>query len=104
MSHHHSTVQVARNINLHSPIKATPRSPTVSPLLGSSVVSSTCDHNGGIVNSTKDGIKVIIPKGTIKEGDSVTFSIAESLCGPFVLPLHSQADLASPYYWIGVTR
>ena len=74
VSHHHSTVQIARKINSHSP-----RSPTVSPLLGSSVVSSTCDHNGGIVSSIKDGIKVIIPKGTIKEENSVTFSIAESL-------------------------
>ena len=103
-SHHHSTVQVAKNINSHSPMKTTPRSPTVSPLLGNTVVSSTCDHNGGIVSSAKDGIKVIIPKGTTKEGDSVTFSIAASLCGPFVLPSRCQADLASPYYWIGVTE
>ena len=118
------------------------RSQMVCPLSGSSVVSSTCNHNEEI-NSPKDGIKatsdfpemlplrnleinsdisgsydysggtltskdgdlkLTIPKGAIRKGDSVTFSIATSLFGPFVLPSQRQVDLVSPYYWIGVTE
>ena len=65
-------------------------------------MSDSCDHNGGSIIS-KCGIKLTIPKGAIKEGDLVNFYIATSLYGPFILPSKCQADLASPYYWMGVT-
>ena len=63
----------------------------------------TFDHSGGVLTS-KDGIELIIPKSAIKKGDLVTFNVEVGMCGPFVLPSKSQADLASPYYWIGVSR
>ena len=65
-------------------------------------VSALCDHNGGIITSEHDDLKLTIPKGAIKEGDEVTFSVASDLYGPFVLPSNRQTDLVSPYYWIGV--
>ena len=33
----------------------------------------------------------------------MTFYTVVDLCGPFVFPLQCQTNLASPYYWIGVT-
>ena len=73
-----------------------------SPLSDGSVVSSTCDHNGKSIIG-KDGIKLVIPKGAVKEGESVTFSIATGFCGPFVFTSNDRTDVVSPYYWIGVT-
>ena len=69
----------------------------------SHAVSGSCDHNGGVITSEHGDLKLTIPKGAIKEGDVVTFSIASDLYGPFVLPSKCQADLVSPYYWIGVS-
>ena len=65
-------------------------------------VSGSCDHNGGILISEHDDLKLTIPEGAIKEGDVVAFAVASDLYGPFVLPSKCQADLASPYYWIGI--
>ena len=79
-----------------------PRLAEASPLPNSNIVSSSCDHNGGIITS-EDGIKLTIPEGAIKDGDLVTFHIATGLFGPFVLPSKCQADVVSPYYWIGVS-
>ena len=64
------------------------------------ITSSTCDHNGGILN-TKDGIKLTIPKDAIKDGDFVSIYTATGLYGPFVLPQKCQTNLVSPFYWIG---
>ena len=66
------------------------------------IVSCICNHNGGVITS-KDGIKLTVPKGAIKNNDLVTFYIAVGLYGPFVLPKRSQTDVVSPYYWIGVS-
>ena len=79
-----------------------PRLAEASPLPNSNIVSSSYDHNGGIITS-EDGIKLTIPEGAIKDGDLVTFHIATGLFGPFVLPSKCQADVVSPYYWIGVS-
>ena len=79
-----------------------PRLVEASPLPDSTIVSSSCDQNGGIITS-EDGIKLTIPEGAIKDGDVVTVYIATSLYGPFVLPSNFQADVVSPYYWIGVS-
>ena len=68
----------------------------------SRAISGSCDHNGGILISEHGDLKLTIPEGAIKDGDVVTFSIASDLYGPFVLPSKRQADLVSPYYWIGV--
>ena len=68
----------------------------------SHAVSTLCDHNGGVLTNEHGDLKLTIPKGAIKEGDVVTFSIASDLYGPFVLPSKCQTDLVSPYYWIGV--
>ena len=51
-----------RKINSHpsqKPMITMPRSQIVWPLSDGSVVSSTCDHNKGIISSAKDNIKVI---------------------------------------------
>ena len=69
----------------------------------SHAISGSCDHNGGILISEHGDLKLTIPEGAIKDGDVVTFSIASDLYGPFVLPSKRQADLVSPYYWIGVS-
>ena len=69
----------------------------------SHAISVLCDHSGGVVTSEHGDLRLTIPKGAIKDGDVVTFSIASDLYGPFVLPSKCQADLASPYYWIGVS-
>ena len=73
-----------------------------SPLPNSTIVFGSCDHNGGVISS-EDGIKLTVPEGAIKDGELVTFHIATSLYGPFVLPSKCQTNLASPYYWIGVS-
>ena len=70
----------------------------------SNSTSSSCDYNGGILCSMNGDLKLSIPKGAIKREDLVTFSIAADLYGPFVLPSKRQADLVSPYYWIGVSE
>lgn len=72
------------------------------PLMHKYIVSGTYDHNGGILTS-RHGIKITIPKGAISKGDSVTFYTVVDLCGPFVFPSQSRTNLASPFYWIGVT-
>ena len=69
----------------------------------SHAVSFSCDHNGRVLTSEHGDIKLTIPKGAIKEGDVVTFSIASDFYGPFVLPSKCQENLVSPYYWIGVS-
>ena len=68
----------------------------------SHAMPGSCDHNGGTLISEHGDLKLTIPEGAIKDGDVVTFAISSDLYGPFVLPSKSQADLASPYYWIGV--
>ena len=73
------------------------------PISNVSVMSITCDHNGGEINSKDGDIKLHIPEGAIKDSDVVKFHFATSLYGPFVLPSNHQADLVSPYYWIGVS-
>ena len=69
------------------------------PLPSKTILTSTCDHNGGVI-TIKDGLKISIPKNAIRVGDIITFYVALSLYGPFILPLE---HLASPYYWIGVS-
>ena len=64
--------------------------------------SGSCDHNGGVVCSKYGDLKLTIPKGAIKDGDLIKFYIATNLYGPFVLPLKCQANVVSPYYWIGI--
>ena len=60
------------------------------------------DHKGGIFHG--NGLTLIIPKGAIKRSDVVTLFISESLFGPFVFPSNCQGDVASSYYWIGVSE
>ena len=83
-----------------------PRNDTVPecPISNVSVVSMTCDHNGGDINSKNGDIKMHIPEGAIKDGDVVKFYFATALYGRFVLPSSRQTDLVSPYYWIGASR
>ena len=71
------------------------------PLMNTYVTGS-CDHNGGVISSKDGDLRLTIPKGAIEIGNLVTFFIATNLYGPFVLPSKCKADLASPYYWIGV--
>ena len=88
----------------HSSVRTVPRSRKISsPLQDGKTMSSTCDHNGGIITS-KDGIKIIIPKGAIMNTDLITLYISVAMFGPFVIPSKRQTDLVSPYYWIGVSR
>ena len=75
--------------------------PTKGPL--SHTVSGSFDHNGGLLTSKSGDLKLTIPKGAIKDGDSVTLCIASDLYGPFMFPSICQVDVVSPYYWIGVT-
>ena len=102
------TVEYDSSVVLHNEEgEVVPGLHKMSPLLKklevmSNIITTTCDHNGGILTSKDGDLKLTIPKGAIKEGDLVTISIATSLFGPFVLPSHCQDDLASPYYWIGV--
>ena len=72
------------------------------PLMHKYIISGTYDHKGGVLTS-RDGIKITIPKDAIIKGDLVTFYTVVDLCGPFVHPLQNRTNLASPYYWIGVT-
>ena len=62
------------------------------------------DHNGGNLSSKDGNLRLIIPRGAIEIGDLVKLSMSVSLYGPFVLPSKCQANLVSPYYWIGVGR
>ena len=70
------------------------------PLSNENILSSVCDHNGGVI-TIKDGLKISIPRGAISVGDIITFYVVVSLYCSFMLPLAER--LASPYYWIGVT-
>ena len=63
----------------------------------------TCDHKGAVINSTCGDIKIIVPEGTIKNGDEVKFYFATALYGPFVFPSYREVNLVSPYYWIGLS-
>ena len=65
--------------------------------------SGSCDHDGGVLTSKYGDLIVTIPKGAIKDGDSVMLSLASDLYSPFVLPSKHQSDVVSPYYWIGVS-
>ena len=73
------------------------------PLLNSEVVLASCDHNGGVITSKDDDLKITIPQGAMNEGDIVKFYMATNLYAPFKLPSHCQMNLASPYYWVGVS-
>ena len=73
------------------------------PLSQASSTSQLCDHNGGVLSSKDGDLKLTIPEGAIKEGDLVALSLASGLYGPFVLPSQCQADVVSPYYWIGAS-
>ena len=73
------------------------------PLYNSDITSSSCNHNRGILTS-KDGIKITIPKGAYRPGVIVNFYIAVGLYGHFVLPSNCQINLASPYYWVKVSE
>ena len=69
----------------------------------SHAISGSCDHNGRVLTSKDGDLKLTIAEGDIKDNDLVTLSLASDLYGPFVLPSKYQADVVSPYYWIGVT-
>ena len=74
------------------------------PLANVTIISTACDHNGGIL-TTKDGIKLTIPKDAIKDGDLINICTAADLYGPFVLPNSKRpTGLVSPYYWIGIAK
>ena len=73
------------------------------PLYNSDITSGSCDHNGGILTS-ENGIKITIPEGAIRPGVMVNFYIAVGLYGHFVLPSNCLINLASPYYWVEVSR
>ena len=64
------------------------------------IISCSCDQNGGVLLSKYGDLKLTVPKGAIKKGDLVTFSVLTSLFAPFILPSRCQTDLASPYYWV----
>ena len=62
------------------------------------MTSGSFDHNGGVLTSIDGDMKITIPEGAIKDGDSVILYIAMGLYGPFVLSCtHHQTALASPY-------
>ena len=67
------------------------------------LTSGSCDHNGRVFTSQYGDLKLTIPEGAIRHSDLVIFYIETSLYGPFTLPSKFQADLASPYYWIGIS-
>ena len=66
-------------------------------------MSDSFNSDGGVLTSKDGDLKLTIPIGAIEDGDSVTFCIASDLYGPFVFPSTHQADVVSPYYWIGVS-
>ena len=74
------------------------------PMSDSNMITRSCDHNGGVISSINGDVKIIIPKGAIKDGDLVKFHIGADVYGPFVLPSNCQTDLISPYYWIEVSE
>ena len=76
----------------------------VCPLKDSKGMLHICDYNGGILISKDDSLKITVPRGAIRRGDLVLFATATDLFGSFVLPSKRKADLASPYYWIRVTK
>ena len=48
--------------------------------------------------------ELTVPNGAIMDGDLIVFYFVTCLFGPFILPSCRQHDLASPYYWIGVSE
>ena len=72
------------------------------PLHNSNITSGSFDHNGGVLINEND-MKITIPRGAIRDGDIVNFQIAMGLYGPYVLPSNCQDNLASPYYWVGIS-
>ena len=90
--------------NLHNVLQPISRMKYLQKYCPSSSSVSMCDHNGGVVTSEDGAIKLTIPNGAIMDGVLVAFHFATCLFGPFILPLCHQHDLASPYYWIGVSE
>ena len=72
-----SHMQRSKSINKQMPEEITADLQSKCPL--SCAVLDLCDHNGGVVASEHGDIKLTIPKGAIKEGDVVTFSVASNL-------------------------
>ena len=72
------------------------------PLSENNTKPHLCGCKGGTLASSDGDIKVKIPEGAIHDGDKVIICVATDLYAPFVLPSQKQADLVSPYYWIGV--
>ena len=103
----HCTEAVNLNISYHEePMgfkSSTPSTLPRCPLLNDNIVSITLGHSGGVLTGKGGSIELTIPKGAIKDGDSVTIYIAVDWYGPFLLPSNCQADVVSPYYWIGVS-
>ena len=89
---------VSNLIQLSAHLKA------MNPLKDSEVTFHICDYNGGMLMSKDSSIKITVPKGAIKLGDLVVFAIATNLFASFILPTKCKTNLASPYYWIGVSR
>ena len=96
---HHASVGGPRRTR---PMGTVPSVLVKSPLSDGNVVSTTCNCSEKLITSN-DGIKLFIPKGAIKEGDSVTIAITAGFCGRFTIPSNCQTDVVSPYYWIGVS-
>ena len=94
-------MQKSENDSKQMPEEITADLQTKSPL--SHAISGSCDHSGGVITSECGDLKLTIPKGAIKDGDVVSFSVASDLYGPFVLPSKNKDDLVSPYYWISVS-
>ena len=88
---------VSNLIQLSADLKA------INPLKDSEVMFHICDYNGGILMSKDSSIKITVPKGAIRIGDLVLFATATNLFASFILPTKCKTNLASPYYWIGVS-
>ena len=66
------------------------------------ILKKDVNHTGRTIISKNGDVKVVVPEGAIKVGDSVTFHIATNPYGPFVLS--TKGNLVTPYYWIGVSE
>ena len=71
--------------------------------LHASVTFGSCDYIGGVLTSKDGDLKLTVSKGTVQDGDHITFCMVTNLYGPFVIPSKCQTDVVSPYYWVGVT-
>ena len=80
--------------------RTAPALQNMCPFTNNDIASIKCDHNGGVMTSIENGIKITIPKGAIGDGSLVTISIAAGLYGPFVLPSNCRNGLISPIFWI----